>query len=354
MCSGKTLGGARRAALDLRRPWMGTAFSLAEGQEKTRVRPVPMFALALAAALAAVGAAAVAEPPNHENEIVVTARLSGAPMWTVETDQGAVVLVGEIREVPEATPWQPERLQAATKGAQRVLLGTKAKVSPGDIFRLIFSGGRLTKLPERTIAADYLTPAQLRRLAVLETRYDQDYSRRNFLVTAFDLLSKRLDFDDDSGPDASEIVRDAADDADIPAKPIGTLRGEDIIDNLFAAVPQSHVACLESAMTAAEEGPRVIRRRAADWIELDVPAVMANPLEQALARCWPWADDALGAELRGQWVAALEGAIKSDGVTLAVAPLRILAEPDGVLDQLDRRGFAITGPEWQSGTTLPR
>ena len=60
----------------------------------------------------------------------------------------------------KSTPWRPERLEDATARAQRVILGTKAKVSPGDILRLIFAGGKLTRLPKGTQAADYLDDAQ--------------------------------------------------------------------------------------------------------------------------------------------------------------------------------------------------
>jgi hypothetical protein len=42
------------------------------------------------------------------------------------------------------------------------------------------------------------------------------------------------------------------------------------------------------------------------------------------------------------------GALSQDGVTLAVAPLRVLAEPDGVLDTLEAEGFEIVGPAWKS------
>jgi hypothetical protein len=34
-------------------------------------------------------------------------------------------------------------------------------------------------------------------------------------------------------------------------------------------------------------------------------------------------------------------------VTLAVVPLRVLAEEDDVLDQLEASGFAIGGPVWR-------
>ena len=155
------------------------------------LRPL-LLTLALALASGSLPAAAQEAAPDSVEEVVVTARTSGAPMWTVRTDAGVVLLVGEIRNVPKATPWYPDRLERAAGGAQRIILGTKAKVSPGDILRLIFTGGKLTKLPDERVAADYLDAARLTRLRALEARYEQDYSRRNFLITSFDLLSRRL------------------------------------------------------------------------------------------------------------------------------------------------------------------
>ena len=303
--------------------------------------------LLLAAGLSLAASGAPAQETESQDAIVVTAQRSGAPIWTIDTARGTILLVGEIVEVPKATPWRPERLEAATAGAQRVILGTKAKVSPGDILRLIFAGGKLTRLPKGTQAADYLDESQRRRLTALEQRYDQDYSRQSLLMTGFDLLAKRLGFNRDTGDDATEVVRKAADRADVSAEPVGILRGEDILDDLFAAPPESHLPCLDAAMTATEQGPGLIAQRGADWRAFDIPAVMANPLEIALGRCWPWADQELGAELRGQWVGAISRATDAEGVTLAVVPLRVLAEQDGVLDQLERRGLTIAGPAWR-------
>ena len=308
----------------------------------------------MAAMLAVAPPLAMAEEPSGAeaaDEIVVTARRSGAPMWTIQTANGVVILVGEIRNVPKATPWRPERLQGATDRAQRVILGTKAKVSPGDILRLIFKGGKLTRLPKGRVAADYLDAVQIARLRALETRFDQDYSQKNFLMTAFDLLSKRLSFNRDTTDDASDIVRKAASRGNIPAQPVGEVRGEDMIDNLFAAAPETHIPCLDAAMTAAEAGPDIVTARGQAWTEFDVPAVMGNPLEQALGRCWPWTNDGFGPELRQQWVGAINDAAKKPGATLAVVPLLVLAEPDGVLDRLKAQGLAITGPAWRSEGT---
>ena len=304
----------------------------------------------MAAMLAVAPPPAMAQEPvaaEAADEIIVTARRSGAPMWTIQTPTGVVILVGEIRNIPKATPWRPERLQGATDRAQRVILGTKAKVSPGDILRLIFKGGKLTKLPKGRVAADYLDAAQIARLRALEARFEQDYAQKNFLMTAFDLLSKRLAFNRDTSDDASDIVRKAASRADIPAEPVGEVRGEDMIDNLFAAAPETHIPCLDAAMTAAEAGPDIVTARGRAWTEFDVPAVMANPLEQALGRCWPWTNDGFGSELRQQWVGAINTAAVKPGATLAVVPLLVLAEPDGVLDRLQAQGLTITGPAWK-------
>ncbi len=288
-----------------------------------------------------------AQAAQTDNEIVVSARRSGAPMWTIDTPTGTVLLVGEIRAVPKSTPWEPERLREATLEAKRVILRAAPKFSPGDVFRLIFRGGSFTKLPDGRVAADYLTVQQRARLNALETRYKADYDRGSFLMSAFDLLARRLDFDNGTADDATDIVQKSAKRADIPIVRPERFRGEDLLDNLAAAPPASHIPCLEAAMTATEAGPPIIEARGNDWRRFDIPAVMANPLERALNTCWPWEDKDLGGEIRDQWTRLIIEASGDDGVTLAVVPLGVLAERQGVLDQLEARGFAVAGPQWR-------
>lgn len=290
---------------------------------------------------------AAQDEPTPTNAIIVTAQRSGAPMWTIETPRGAVILVGEMRNVPKSTPWQPERLQEATAEASRVILGVQPKVSPGDILRLIFKGGSFTRLPGKTVASDYLAAAQIQRLAALEAEFNEDYSRKSFLMTAFDFLTKRLRFNKDTVDDAGDVVKKAASRAKVPTERAGQVRGKDMLDSLAEAEPASHIPCLEAAMAAAEIGPGLVEQRGRDWRAFRIPAVMNNPLEIALGRCWPWADPDVGNELRGVWVEQITLATQTDGVTLAVVPLRVLAEKDGVLDQLEASGFPIGGPVWR-------
>jgi uncharacterized protein YbaP (TraB family) len=299
------------------------------------------------AALIPVAATAQDAPAPTESSIVVTAQRSGAPMWTIDTPKGTIILVGEIRAIPKTTPWQPDRLKDATAQASRVILGARPKISPGDVFRIMFSGGKFTKLPDDKVASDYLDAAQWARLEKLAAAQEEDYSRQSFLLTSFQLLRKELRFNRDTADDASDVVKDAAEKANVPITRAATLRGEDIIDNLAEAPPAAHIPCLAAAMDAVEVGPDIVEQRGADWRRYDIPAVMANPLETALGRCWPWADETLGSELRTIWVDQIAEASSAKGVTLAVVPLRVLAESGGVLDQLDARGFDISGPEWK-------
>ena len=288
--------------------------------------------------------------PSAQNAILVTAQRSGAPMWTSDTDGGStVILVGEIRRVPKVTPWQPDRLKEAAGEADRVIIGARPKFSPGDFFRLIFRGGRFTKLPKKTVAGDYLDAAQRARLAALEEKYDKDYARGSFLITSFNLLARQLDFDDDTLSDAAtDIVRKAAKKSDIPIIRPERFRGEDLLDDLADADPASHIPCLEAAMTAVEAGPSIIEERGRDWTKFDVVGGMENPLEIALGTCWPWADPEVGTQIRDQWTGMITQATQQDGTTVASVPLRVLAEADGVLDQLEAQGFAVSGPEWRA------
>ncbi|MEQ5787856.1 TraB/GumN family protein [Erythrobacter sp. NFXS35] len=304
------------------------------------------YLLALAA-LTAPPLAAQDDPAPTENSIVVTAQRSGAPMWTIDTPTGTIILVGEIRAIPETTPWQPDRLKDATAQASRVILGARPKISPGDVLRLIFSGSKFTKLPDKTEAPEYLTPQQWARLAALGEAHGEDYARQSFLLTSFQMLRKELRFNRDTADEPADVVKKAADRADVPITRAASLRGEDIIDNLADAPPAAHIPCLTAAMDAVESGPDVVEQRGADWRRYDIPAVMANPLEQALGQCWPWADETLGTELRTIWVDNINAAQTQPGVTLAVVPLRVLAESDGVLDRLAAQGLDIAGPAWK-------
>lgn len=291
--------------------------------------------------------AAGQDSPSDEQQaadIVVTARKASAPIWTITRDNSTLIIVGEIRAIPDATPWRPESLEAAVARSNRVLLPLTADVSIGDVLRLIFKGKALMRLPKETTAATYLPADQAARLIAI----DKDYAKQSFFFTTFQLLTDKLKFRRNTGREVRNIVRSAADRAHIVATPVGRLRGKDLIDDLMTIDPATQVPCIIAAMDAVDAGPDGLVDRGKAWTQRQVPAVMASPLERALGLCWPWGDPELGPDLRARWIAAIDQSLSQPGVTMAVVPLQVLAERDGVLDALERRSVAIVGPAWKT------
>ena len=320
---------------------------------KTGVVAAICGVLALSAGVAGAAAQAPsaqtspAEAASEVEPIVVTARRSGAPMWTVTAGDSTVLLVGAIDGVPRSVAWRPDALEAATLRADRILLGTGVQGSLGDILRLIWRSRTLTRLPEGRTSADYLSPEWQARLDALEARYRVDHSRKSFLLSSRDLLTDQLDFDRDTADDAGDVVRRAARKARIPVRAVTGGRGDQLVEDLLTAPPERLVPCMQAAIEATEAGAGPVQQRGEDWTRFRVRAVLDSPLEKALGRCWPWGDPTIGPQLRAAWIEGIDKALAEHGVTMAVAPLNLGGGEDGVLDRLKAKGLEVSGPDWR-------
>lgn len=303
-------------------------------------------ALGLVMALAAPAVAQ--DAPDRVDDIVVVARRAGAPMWEVQRGDATVILVGAISGAPRDTPWRPEALEAATARSQRILSPQEVRASITDIFRLLWRIRTIARLPEGRTTADYLSPEWQARLDAVMAEAGNDRWRTESLVgLSFELLNDKAGFERRGGPGAVEAVRRAAREARVPMRPVGLFRGDEAIDNLITAPPETWRPCVEASIAAAEAGPAGNAARIDAWRRLKVPEVLATPLDQALYLCWPSGDPEIAPLLRTQWAEAVQQALSEPGVTMGVAPLRLLAEPGGVLDQLEAQGLDIVGPAWK-------
>ena len=308
--------------------------------------------LGLAAEARAQTSSSLTQAPADEaaaevETIVVTARRSGAPMWTVTAGDSTVLLVGAIDGVPRSVAWRPDALEAATLRADRILLGTGVQGTLGALLRLIGRSRTLTRLPEGRTSADYLSPEWQARLDALEARYRVDHSRKSFLLSSRDLLTDQLDFDRDTADDAGDVVRRAARKARIPVRAVTGGRGDQLVEDLLTAPPERLVPCMQAAIEATEAGAGPVQQRGEDWTRFRVRAVLDSPLEKALGRCWPWGDPTIGPQLRAAWIEGIDKALAEPGVTMAVAPLNLVGGEDGVLDRLKAKGLEVSGPDWR-------
>ncbi|WP_426028055.1 TraB/GumN family protein [Brevundimonas sp. TWP2-3-4b2] len=277
------------------------------------------------------------------DDIVVVARRSGAPVWLVQNGEATVILVGSLAGVPADTPWRPEALEAAVARADSVILSQSATMTLGDYFRLRRARAHL---PEGKTTADYLTPEWQTRLADRERAHRRDYETRGLTWIADDLLGAQLRYRPGTGRSASDVVRDAARRFRKPVDEVGNMNGRHI-DEAVAVPDEGQVACLTAAIMTNESGVEGVRARGLAWTRQDVPAVLANPREWAADRCQWFADETLIAQGRTQWSEAVGKALAGAGTTMVVAPISVVAEPGGLLDQAEGRGLDVVGPEWR-------
>lgn len=297
---------------------------------------------------------AVAQTPEPEavaqlDDVIVLARRSGAPMWTVTRGDTTLILVGAITGIPRDLAWRPNDLEAAAARSDQILTPQEGRASLSDLFRVIWRARTIGLMPQGQTTADYLTPEYQGRLeAIMAGDRNQDWRTRSLLFVGFDLMQDKAGYmRGRGGDDAMDVIRRAARRARVPVRPVGTVRGDELIDSLITAPQTAHLPCVEAAIAAAEQGPDAARERAEDWRAFRVADVVASPIDKALNQCWPWGDPEIAPQLRQQWAAAIETAMISPGVTMGVAPIRLLADTGGVLDALQARGFDVVGPEWK-------
>lgn len=301
--------------------------------------------------MGAVGAVRAQEPePTTVEEVVVLARRSGAPMWTVTRGDSTLILVGAITGIPRDLSWRPDDLEAAAARSQQILTPQEGRASFSDVLRVIWRLRTIARMPRGQTSADFLTPEWQARLeAVMAGEPNQDWRDKSLLILGFDLMQDKAGYAGRrGGEDAMDVIRRAARRARVPTRPVGTVRGDELVDSLVSAPQSAHVPCVEAAIAAAEQGPDATRERAEAWRRLRVPEVVASPIDRALNQCWPWGDPEIAPQLHQQWAAAIETALISPGVTMGVAPIRLLAEAGGVLDGLEARGFEVSGPQWKA------
>jgi hypothetical protein len=214
---------------------------------------------------------------------------------------------------------------------------------------VIWRARTIGRMPQGQTTADYLSPDYQARLeALMAGERGQGWRTQSLLFVGLDLMQDKAGFRaGGETQDAIDVVRRSGRRARIDMRPVGIVRGDEMVDSLINAPQTVHVPCVERAIAAAEAGPESSRDRAQDWRAFRVPDVVNSPIEQALNVCWPWGDPELAPQLHQQWAAAVETAMISPGVTMGVAPVRLLAEEGGVLDSLKARGFEIVGPEWK-------
>ncbi|HEX8574257.1 MAG TPA: TraB/GumN family protein [Allosphingosinicella sp.] len=303
-----------------------------------------LAALALASAAPAQNAA---DDRAQVEDIVVTGRRSGVPMWTVRSDRTTLVLVGAIAGVSKTTHWDPTALTESLRKADRIMF-PQSQAFTASVFSAIgwiAKWNKMASLPKGQSLADFAGPEEMRRLRALAVRrmVRSDFATRHPLHLAGDLRD-RAKGDVDYGRGAADYVRRAVKQHKLTMVPIRRSKAKPLVKDLFASTPQEHLPCLRAAITMAEGGPAAVQARSDAWAARRVPEVLASPADGVYDSCWPETEvQSSEAELADE----MKLLLSEPQVTVAVLTLRAAAKRGGVLDRLEAAGFDIQGPAWK-------
>ncbi len=307
-----------------------------------------------AVALAGIALASAAPAQNKAadsvqvEDIVVTGRRSGVPMWTVRGDTTTLVLVGGINGVSKSTHWDPAALTEAMRKADRVMFPQSFALtaSPFRAIGWLAKWNGMGSLPKGQSLSAIAGPQAMRRLAALRAKdmVRADYDRRHPLHLAGDLRD-RAKGEIDYSRNVAEYAAHAAKKHKLTeVVPIERSKAKPVVKDLFASTPEEHLPCLDAALTMAEAGPAAVQARSDAWAARRVRDVLSSPADPVYERCWP---SGVFAERHADLLPQLKRLLAEPQVTVAVLNLRTLAERGGLLDGLEAAGFDIQGPAWK-------
>jgi uncharacterized protein YbaP (TraB family) len=304
--------------------------------------------LVLGTVLLGFSGPAAAQNPSAEEvqEIVVTARRTGIPVWTVTSPTTTVILVGAIENVSKDTRWNANNLTDALRKADRVMFPQEQdyKASPFAMIGFAFRILRTQKLPKGKSLMQMMSPEQFAELTALQKRgiLSPGFDRRNPLHLSME-LQLLAEGKTGLGTDAYEYTRKAIKKHKIRMVPLPKLKLNKSVNAVLNAPPQAHVPCLLASARMVAAGPDTLRQRSLAWSERRVADALASPAETAFEAC------AMNEYLERSpdWRATMRRVLNEPQLTVAVLNLASLAQPGGLLDELSSAGFDVRGPRWK-------
>jgi uncharacterized protein YbaP (TraB family) len=320
-----------------------------------------LTALVIAALMAALPRAAAvaqsADAPATIEEITITGRYPGPPLWRVSAGEHVLFIFGDLSPVPKGLDWDPRNAERAIGVADRLISAPRVSAptfNPIRLFRLFRAARRLARNPRGTTLAAQLPPQLYSRYNALRARHmpdDDDAEELRPALAALRVYGAALDdagltTDSGVGKKIARLMRRAnAEEAEILVK----TEPETVLDELAKVTREAELTCFESIMTSIETDLDGMKERATAWAIGDVAALKRFDYPDSQGNCLAMLFSAEGlAELRdelyAEWLDEAERALQSHRRSFSVLPMREVVAADGLLARLAARGYVVTPP----------
>jgi hypothetical protein len=281
-------------------------------------------------------------------EVLVTGEHPGPGMWRVLNGDHTLWILGTHAPLPIRMQWRSEEVEIVISEAQQVIGPYSASFATRGGNPLAMRGKPLRRLLSRRAYSQWQA---LKRMYI----GDNDEIERALPVTAALILR------------SNALHLAGLGDADVVLKEVHRLARDyqvpvtndhevvKLVDGVptDAAAERRGIAFLAQTLANLESDLRAARARANAWATGDIDALRAQALADGraadlYANSWPYlapnelADLAQRADAR--WLEAAEKALRRNRTTVAILPIFMLLQPDGLMARLRERGFEVIEP----------
>ena len=300
-----------------------------------------------------IAAAGAAEPPE---ELTVTGRYPGPPLWKVSSGTHELWIFGTLPVIPKDITWGSIIVERVIARADEVLLPPGVDAAARNPFRyvgLFFRVRKLTRNEDGAPLKDVLPAELYARYAAVRERYDgpRSYEQERPVVVAGRLYARAIDqsaltFGGKLRASIDRLAKDARvkrTDTEIRADP------KDLLDAAQELSRQAEVDCFATVLTSIENDLPGIAARARAWAVGDISELRRFDYPDIEGECLSFAGTSEGLRdtlrrVEDAWLEAAQRALAANGTTFATLSVGELLRPDGPLSRLRELGYEVREP----------
>jgi uncharacterized protein YbaP (TraB family) len=291
-------------------------------------------------------------------EIVVEGQHQGPRMWIVRKGTHALWILGTISPLPKKMVWQPDAVKEVLKQTQEVIPAWPAYgigPNPFTALRVYIEWRRLQKPPDNLPLRQSLPPALYARVSALKARYapdDKKLEQMRPMLAARELLTRVFDsaglaLRNEVQSEVLQLARQ--NDVRVRQDKLKIDDPVDVLKDVNAAPLDREIACLDSVVTLLETDLTPMQARARAWALGDVDTLRRLPHADDRTACVAAVSTServrtLIERAQNDWLIAVEDGLERNRGTLAVQSMDRLLGPNGALQALRAKGYAVEGP----------
>ncbi|MFD0739478.1 TraB/GumN family protein [Lysobacter koreensis] len=328
--------------------------------------------LAAGPASRASGPAATATAPADgrivdADVVLVSGQQSGPGLWQVSKAGHVLWILGTVAPVPKKMEWYSPQAESVLARAQEIIGPPHIEMTmgAGSMFKAAFAMPtllRARKNPDGKTLRDVLPAELYARWSALKPTYlgsDKDVEQWRPIFAASALYGaalKRAGLQSGTGTSARlRALTDKYETKYTSTGVKGEIKDPKRLAKSFAGAEVDDIACFRSVLDQLELDVANAAQRANAWAQGDMPELRrlfragdARSCFEAIAQTEAARSLGMGdgtARAEAQWLRAVDAALASNHTSFATLPVSQLLQPNGLLAQLQAKGYAVVAPE---------